>query len=62
MRCCVGSDFGAGLVVDPGWLVLFSRLRLSLCFHSIIKWLHRFILQPVAFFALYFIEKYVGDF
>lgn len=40
---------GAGLVVDPGGSFCFRYCRLSLCFHSTIKRLRQFILQPSLF-------------
>ena len=53
---------GAGLVVDPGWLVLFSLLSLIALFSFYYKATSPIYFAAVAFFVFYFIEMIVGDF
>ncbi|WP_318615763.1 PDZ domain-containing protein [Sporosarcina sp. YIM B06819] len=53
---------GAGLMVDPGWLVLFS----AVAFVGLVSFYYK-IASPIyvvatAFFALYFIGQYAGAF
>lgn len=53
---------GAGLVADPGWLVLFSAVALIVLLSFYYKATSPIYFAAAAFFALYFIEKYMGNF
>ena len=53
---------GIGLMVDPGWLVLFCIVS----FVGILSFYYKIVspiyFATVAFFGLYFLERYAGDF
>ena len=51
---------GAGLMVDPGWLVLFSVAALVGLVSFYYKMASPIYFAAAAFFALYFIGKYAG--
>jgi len=53
---------GVGLSVDPGWLVLFSAAALVGLLSFNYKITSPIYFTAVAFFALYFTEKYMPDF
>jgi PDZ domain len=53
---------GAGLMVDPGWLVLFSMAALVGLVSLYYKIASPIYFAAAAFFALYFIGKYAGSF
>ncbi len=53
---------GAGLLADPGWLVLFSASALVALLTFYYKVTSPIYFAAVAFFSLYFIERYMGDF
>ncbi|MEK4406599.1 PDZ domain-containing protein [Sporosarcina sp. FSL K6-6792] len=53
---------GAGLLADPGWLVLFSASALIALLTFYYKVTSPIYFAAAAFFALYFIEKYMGNF
>lgn len=53
---------GAGLLVDPGWLVLFSAAALVGLVSFYYKITSPIYFAATAFFALYFIGKYAGTF
>ena len=53
---------GAGLLVDPGWLVLFSAIALIGLLSFYYKATSPIYFAAAAFFAFYFIEKYMGNF
>ncbi|KAA0966755.1 PDZ domain-containing protein [Sporosarcina sp. ANT_H38] len=53
---------GAGLIADPGWLVLFSASALLALLTFYYKVASPIYFAASAFFALYFLEKYMGDF
>lgn len=53
---------GAGLIADPGWLVLFSASALLALLTFYYKVTSPIYFAAAAFFVLYLLEKYMGDF
>jgi hypothetical protein len=53
---------GIGLTADPGWLVLFSVAALVALLSFYYKITSPIYFAAIAFFVLYFISKYAGDF
>ncbi len=53
---------GVGLTADPGWLVLFTAAALVALLSFAYKITSPIYFAAVAFFALYFIDKYAGNF
>lgn len=54
--------FVLGLTVDPGWLVLYSAASLVALLTFYYKVTSPIYFAASAFFALYFMERYMGDF